>query len=81
MKIKLSEERRRELIHAIRSFHHDRFDEEIGELRARLLLDFFLAALGPAVYNQGVRDAQVYLQDKLVDLDVEVHVEENPRGD
>ena len=40
--------------------------------RATRLLDFFVRELGPPVYNQGVRDASSYMQQKLADIEGEV---------
>jgi uncharacterized protein (DUF2164 family) len=37
-----------------------------------------VAALGPAVYNQGVRDACASLQEKLSDLEGEIYEPERP---
>ena len=48
------------------------FDEELSPFRAEQLLDFFLAALGPHVYNQAVQDARGFMQRKLDELDGEV---------
>ena len=73
VRIELSEQRRRDLLAAIRAFYRERFDLDIGDLKARFLLEFFLAALGPPVYNQGVRDATSFVQDKLLDLEGEIH--------
>ena len=55
------------------------FDEPISDFRADGLLDFFLRELGPPVYNQGVRDACGYVQDKLADIEGEIHEPEPPR--
>ena len=73
MRIKLSQERRRDLIAEIRGWYEEQLDEEIGDLRARLILDFFVKALGPQVYNQAVKDAAAFVQDKLVDLEGELY--------
>ena len=69
MNIKLSKERRKELIAAIKSYFLEQHDEEIGDLKAGLLLDFFMEKLGPSVYNQAIKDAQAYFQQKVEDLD------------
>ena len=42
MNIKLSKERRQELIGSIKGYFLEHHDEEIGDLKAGLLLDFFL---------------------------------------
>jgi uncharacterized protein (DUF2164 family) len=69
MNIELSKERRQELIRSIKGYFLEHHDEEIGDLRAGLLLDFFLDLTGPPVYNQAIKDAQAYFQQKVEDLD------------
>ena len=73
MRIRLSDDRRARLLLAITRYFDDEFDEPISDFRAAGLLDFFVRELGPAVYNQGVRDACGYVQDKLSDVDGEIH--------
>ena len=72
MRIRLSAERRSALVDAIRGHFADEFDETLSDFRAERLLDFFVAELGPPVYNQGVRDAAGYLQGKLTDIEGEI---------
>ena len=52
------------------------FDEPISPFRAEGLLDFFVRELGPQVYNQGVRDAAAFVQEKLTDIEGEVYERE-----
>ena len=79
MRIQLSSERRSLLIHAIQGFFRDELDEDIGELKASLVLDFFVKQLGPPVYNQAIRDAHGFIQDKLIDLEGEFYEPEEDR--
>ena len=72
MKIEISGERRKRLTHDLGGFYLKEFDEELSPFRAEQLLDFFLAALGPHVYNQAVQDARGFMQRKLDELDGEV---------
>ena len=72
MHIRLSPERRSALVDAIQRHFADEFDETLSDFRAEQLLDFFVAELGPPVYNQGVRDAAGYVQAKLTDIEGEV---------
>jgi uncharacterized protein (DUF2164 family) len=72
MRIRLSPERRSALVDAIQGHFADEFDETLSDFRAERLLDFFVAELGPPVYNQGVRDAAGYLQGKLTDIEGEI---------
>jgi len=78
MRIHLSDERRAHLLRAIQQHFLDDFDEPISDFRAEALLDFFVKELGPPVYNQGVRDAARYLQEKLSDIEGEVYEREQP---
>jgi len=73
MRIQLSDERRASLVSAIQAYFAEHLDREIGELGAGLLLDFFVRELGAPVYNQAIRDAHDFLQDKLVDLSGEFY--------
>ena len=79
MRIRLSPERRSVLVDAIQRQFADEFDEPLSAFRAEQLLDFFVAELGPPVYNQGVRDATGYLQDRLADIEGEIHEHDEGR--
>lgn len=78
-RIRLSDDRRAALLQAIRHYFDEHFDDPISDFRAQALLDFFLHALGPAVYNQGVHDAAGYIQQKLADIEGDVY-EAEPRA-
>ena len=41
-----------------------------------MLLDHVLKKVGPVIYNQAIRDAQGYLQEKVIDLGDALHAEE-----
>lgn len=69
MKTAIDKERRKELIRSIKTYFLEQHDEEIGDLKAGLLLDFFVETLGPEIYNQAIKDAQAYFQQKIEDLD------------
>ena len=78
MRIRLSDERRKTLLRSINQYFEEHFDEPISDFRAQGLLDFFVRELGPPVYNQGVRDAASYVQEKLSDIEGEVYERESP---
>ena len=79
MRIRLSDERRADLMRAIQAYVSEQFDEEISEYKAGLLLDFFVARLGPSVYNQAIRDAHGFFQEKLADLEGDFYEPEDER--
>ena len=78
MRIRLSDERRASLVRSIKNHFVEEFDEPLSDFRAEGLLDFFIRELGPPVYNQGVRDACGYMQEKLGDIEGEVYEPERP---
>jgi uncharacterized protein (DUF2164 family) len=76
MRIRLSPDRRAALLRAIKRHFAAEFDEPLSDFRAEGLLDFFVRELGPPVYNQGVRDAAAFVQEKLADIDGEIYERE-----
>jgi len=73
MRIQLTAERRERVLHSLRAYVSEHFDEEISPFKAELLLDFLVGELGPPVYNQAIRDAHAFLQEKLTDLEGEFY--------
>ncbi|MFZ6645686.1 DUF2164 domain-containing protein [Undibacterium sp.] len=69
MSIKLEKEVEDRLIASIQRYVGENMDERIGELKARLLLDFCVREIGASVYNQAIRDAQSHMQDKVAEMD------------
>ncbi|MDJ0595659.1 MAG: DUF2164 domain-containing protein [Pleurocapsa sp. MO_226.B13] len=68
MTIKLSKETKQQLIESIKRYFEVEMDEEIGDLKASLFLDFCLQEICPSVYNQAIMDAQSYLNNRVSDL-------------
>jgi len=56
------------LLSSIRRFFADELDDDIGDLKARSVLDFFIREVGPSVYNQAIADAQATISVAVVDL-------------
>lgn len=73
MRIRLSPERRAALLRVTKEYFAAEFDEALSDFRAQALLDFFVRELGPPVYNQGVRDAASFMQEKLADIEGDVY--------
>jgi uncharacterized protein (DUF2164 family) len=66
--IALPENTRKQAIAALRGYCAANLDEEIGDLKAALLLDFILSELGPSVYNQAIADARTFFEERTSDL-------------
>ncbi len=69
MAIKLSKQTEQQLIASIKRYCAENMEEEVGDLKASLLLDFCVREIGPSIYNQAIAEAQTYFQDRVVDLD------------
>jgi uncharacterized protein (DUF2164 family) len=78
LRIRLSSDRRAALLRAVKEYVAREFDDELSDFRAQALLDFFVRELGPPVYNQGVRDAAAYLQERLSDIEGEIYERDAP---
>lgn len=66
--MKLEKETESYLLGSIRRFFAEELDEQIGDLKAGLVLDFCLREIGPSVYDQAIADAQSYFVEKASDL-------------
>jgi len=68
MTISLDEQTEQHLLGSIRQFFAEELDDDIGDLKARSVLDFFIREVGPSVYNQAVIDAQTTMALAVADL-------------
>ena len=82
--IEFSKQDRAAAIGSIQRYFEENLPEQIGELPAGLLLNFFLEEVGPAIYNQAISDAQTRMQQRVADLAGELYADEFqywPRAD
>lgn len=56
---------------SIRRFFDEQLDQEIGELKARMVLEFITKELGPSFYNAAVADVQARMRDRVAELEGE----------
>lgn len=66
--MKINNEDKKEMTEKIKEYFCEERGEEIGELAATLILNFFLEELGPYVYNMGVYDSYKYIGDRVEDV-------------
>ena len=74
-KIELDKQARADAIASLQRYFDENMPEPLGDLPAGLLLNFFLEEVGPAVYNQAIRDAQARIQQRAADLDGELYAD------
>jgi len=76
--IKFSKEEKEILIGKIQTYFQDELDHDLGQFDADFLLDFFSKEVGSFFYNQGLRDAQSVLEDKLETINDAIYEIEKP---
>jgi uncharacterized protein (DUF2164 family) len=69
MAIKLSPETTKQLQASIKRYVAENLDQDIGDLKAGLMLDYCLKEIGAVVYNRAIADAQSYFQGRVADLE------------
>ena len=67
-KIKLSKEKREDMISEVKNYFSEEREEVLGDLAAGLILDFIIDKLAPEFYNQGVYDSYKYMSDRIEDV-------------
>lgn len=67
--IKLKAEKEQRLIASIKRYVEEHMEEEIGDLKAAMLLEFCLKEIGPLIYNQAIEDARAYMLDRAAEVD------------
>ena len=74
--IELPKDDRQQAVASIERYFLENRDEKIGNIEAAGLLGFFLEEIGPAIYNQAVRDVQERLRLRVDEVDLDVHEDE-----
>ena len=54
---------------SIKRFFTEQLDQEIGDLKAMLVLDYILAEHGPAIYNLALGDARAFIEERAGDVE------------
>ncbi|MEO7084795.1 MAG: DUF2164 domain-containing protein [Gemmatimonadaceae bacterium] len=75
-RLTLSDDATRRAVASIRRFFAEELDEDVGELKASMVLDYILVEHGPSIYNQAIADAKTFFDERAADLgDVCYHKE------
>jgi len=68
MALELTKEETAEATASLKKYFREEFDQELSDLRAGFLLDYFQKEIAPLAYNKGVKDAEQYFRGKTEDL-------------
>lgn len=69
MAINLEPDARKRAISSLKKYLAEELDEEIGDLKAQLFLEFILKEIGPSIHNAALERCQIYLRDRLLDME------------
>jgi uncharacterized protein (DUF2164 family) len=67
--IEYQDEARKRSIASIKRYFDEVLDQDIGDLKAEMMLDFILKEIAPTVYNQAIQDAQKLMQERVTEMD------------
>jgi uncharacterized protein (DUF2164 family) len=67
--IAIADAARKQAVGSMRRYFAENLDDDIGDLKAALLLDYVLAEIGPTIYNQALADARRFFEERAADLD------------
>ncbi len=76
MSIELPKDIRKEAIASIVRYFREKREEQIGNIAASGLLDFFIEEIGSSIYNKAVADILERMQMHISELDIDFHEEE-----
>lgn len=68
MAIVMDEQTEQYLTESVKRFFAEELDDDIGDLKARAVLDYFVREIGPSVYNQAILDAQATMTIAVADI-------------
>ena len=67
--ITIADEARKRAVASLKRYLDEEFDEEVGDLKAGLFVDFLLEELGPTIYNRAMLDARAFFEERTADLE------------
>lgn len=68
MAIELTPQETQEITLSLKKYFSTEFDQEMGDFKSKLLLDYILKEIAPFAYNLGVKHAEEYFRARLEDL-------------
>ena len=68
MALELTPQEFEQIIPSLQKYFREELDQELSEMKARFLLEYFQKEIAPLAYNKGVKDAEQYFRTKTEDL-------------
>jgi uncharacterized protein (DUF2164 family) len=76
--VTISDDARKQAVASIQRYFSEELDQDIGDLKAALVLDYFLTEIGPAVYNKAIVDAKAFFDERSADMGALYNQDEFP---
>ncbi|MHC4989504.1 MAG: DUF2164 domain-containing protein [Planctomycetota bacterium] len=73
MAITIAPESKQRIFASMQAYCREHLDCDPGLLQTEELYEFFVGLIGATVYNQAVGDTQAWLQQRLLDLEGDLH--------
>ena len=68
MALELTPQEFAQIIPSLQKYFREELDQDLSEMKARFLLEYFQQEIAPLAYNRGVKDAEQYFRTKTEDL-------------
>ncbi len=68
MAIDLTKQEIAEIIPSLQKLFREELEQDMSEMRAGIVLSYFMKEIAPFAYNRGVKDAESYFRLKVEDL-------------
>jgi uncharacterized protein (DUF2164 family) len=68
MALELTKEETAAIIPSLQKYFREEFEQELSEMKARFLLEYFQQEIAPLAYNKGVKDAEQFFRRHTEDL-------------
>ena len=66
--LQLDKEDEELLLDELRAYMSDELDMDMGNLPAKLLLDYMVDLIGPKIYDQAIEDSEPWLYDRFTSI-------------
>ena len=71
-KISLNYQRKQDQLSLIKEYFLKERDEQLGDLGAELVYDFFIENCAPSIYNQAIDDLKKMLKERVFYLETDI---------
>jgi uncharacterized protein (DUF2164 family) len=72
MAIEITKQETDEIVYSLKKYFSSELDQDLSDLKAKLLLSYVLKEIAPLAYNQGVKHSEEFFRARLEDLSATV---------